>query len=198
MRRAHRVCHPLSRAACLEPAHVVALRLYTTAAFRSLNEPLRDLERFGRGEAHKLPVTITLLDQAIRQLRANEAPSADRAGAGAGAAFESRCLYRGLSNVSVPPEFLARGGSELGMMSTTSDLHVAMHYCASHACVLLRLCTSSFMERGADISYLSTFPSEAEVLFPPLTYLQPTGDVEVLRDGVSTVSVVDVSPFFPT
>ena len=64
-------------------------------------------------------------------------PPAD---ASSGGAFEARCLYRGLRNVSVPDEFMSRGGSELGMMSTTSDLSVAMRYCASEQCVLLRLC----------------------------------------------------------
>ena len=189
--------HPSSQAAHLEEAHVVALRLYTTVAYRSLNEPLRDLERFGRSEPHKLPVTVAYVDQAIRQLRANEAPG--HRGHEHDSLSESRFLYRGLRNVAVPAEFMERGGSELGLMSTTSSLRVAMLYCASRACVLLRLCTTSFMERGADIAYLSTFPAEDEVLFPPLTYLQPTGEVETVRPGDgSTLTVVDVTPFFPT
>ena len=115
-----------------------------------------------------------------------------------GEAWERRYLYRGLRNVSVPDEFMSRGGSELGMMSTTSDLSVAMRYCASEQCVLLRLCTRSFMERGADIAYLSAFPSENEVLYPPLTYLQPTGDVEVVERDGAAMTIVDVAPHFPT
>ena len=191
------VAHPRSRAACLEEAHVVALRLYSTAAYRSLNEPLRDVERFRRRTAHRLPVTVAFLDQAIRQLRANEAPGATATG-------ECRLLYRGLHNRTVPAEFLARGGSELGMMSTTTSRRIALGYCArgceSGAFVLLRLCTSSFMERGADISYLSAFPAEEEVLYPPLTYLAPTGHVERLEagDGATCLTVVDVMPHFPT
>ena len=61
-------------------------------------------------------------------------------------------------------------------MSTTSDLEVAMRYSASSNSVILRLCTDSFMDRGADISYLSAFPAEREILFPPLTYLKPVDD----------------------
>ena len=37
------VAHPRSRGAGLLEAHVVAQRLYTTAAFRSINTPLRSL-----------------------------------------------------------------------------------------------------------------------------------------------------------
>lgn len=85
------------------------------------------------------------------------------AGRGSAEAVGCRVLYRGLRDVRVPDEFMRRGGSELGMMSTTSDLSVAMRYCASANCVLLRLCTDSFMNRGADISYLSAFPDENEV-----------------------------------
>ena len=100
--------------------------------------------------------------------------------------------------MSVPDDFMASGGSELGMMSTTSDLRVAMRYCASEQCVLLRLCTRSFMERGADISYLSAFPAENEVLYPPLTYLQPTGDVQLVERRGYSMTIVDVAPHFPT
>ena len=39
--------------------------------------------------------------------------------------------------------------------------------------VLLRVNTKSFIERGADIAYLSAFPSEKEVLFP-VCALRPT------------------------
>ena len=61
--------------------------------------------------------------------------------------------------------------------------------------VLLRLITESFYERGPDISFASAFPAEAEFLFPPLTYLQPTGHVEtaVLVEGLA-YEVVDVRP----
>ena len=84
-------------------------------------------------------------------------------------------------------------------MSTTTSLRVALAYSASERCVLLRLCTASFMDRGADISYLSAFPDESETLYPPLTYLQPTGDVETIVEASgSQVVVVDVTPHFPT
>ena len=41
------VAHPLSRVAQLAAPHVLALRVYSTAAFRSLNDPLRSSTRTG-------------------------------------------------------------------------------------------------------------------------------------------------------
>ena len=34
------------------------------------------------------------------------------------------------------------------------------------------------MQRGADLSFLSAFPAESEILFPPLTFLEPKGGAE--------------------
>ena len=54
-------------------------------------------------------------------------------------------------------------------------------------------------ESGADIAFLSAFPAEREVLFPPLTYLQPTGRKEVLEFGEGAkCTVVEVSVRFPS
>jgi hypothetical protein len=152
------VAHPHSREAQLEEAHVLALRLYTTWAFLLLNGPLRDLERHARGEAHPLPVTVAFLAEGIRRLRAVGAKQEN--------AHRPVVLYRGLANRTVPPAFGREGGTELAPMSTTAELAVAARYSASRSCVLLRLNTKSFIERGADLSYLSAFPAESEVLFP--------------------------------
>ena len=86
-----------------------------------------------------------------------------------------------MKNVSMPKEILAQGGTELAPMSTTSNLKVAMEYSASPRAVLLRIQTEDFMTRGPDISFLSAFPGEDEYLFPPLTYLSPTGVTERLE-----------------
>ena len=58
-------------------------------------------------------------------------------------------------------------------VGTYSDLSVAVRYSMSSSSVLLRLVTDSFIKCGADISYVSAFPSESEYLYPPLSYLQP-------------------------
>ena len=83
-------------------------------------------------------------------------------------------------------------------MSTTSDLSVALRYSASRTMtsdhVLLRLITDSFYDRGPNVSFLSAFPNEAEYLFPPLTYLQPTGRTETVAACGMSYQVVDVKP----
>lgn len=57
--------------------------------------------------------------------------------------------------------------------STTTSLEVALRYAASASPILMRLKLRSFMERGADISFCSTFPAESEVIYPPQTYMLP-------------------------
>ena len=80
-------------------------------------------------------------------------------------------------------------------MSTTTSLKTAVEYSASESSVLLRLATSSFMARGADISFLSAFEAEREVLFPPLTYLRvgEQHEIQIKESGVS-FTVIDVTP----
>ena len=43
---------------------------------------------------------------------------------------------------------------------------------------------SRYIHTGADLAWISLFPNESEVLYPPLTYMQPTGKTEVIElDG---------------
>ena len=57
-----------------------------------------------------------------------------------------------------------------------------MHrYGTSEHALLFKIRCSSFMNRGADVSFLSAFPNEKEYLYPPLTYLKPTGRKEVVK-----------------
>ena len=119
---------------------------------------LRDQERYEAKRPHPLPVTVAFLAEGIRRLRAVGAKRAD--------ANRPVVLYRGLANRTVPPDFKARGATELAPMSTTLDLSVAVKYSIGRSSVLLRLSTKAFIERGADIAYLSAFPLEKEVLFP--------------------------------
>ena len=214
------VAHPHSRVAHLQEAHVLALRLYTTAAFRSLNVPLRDtsLDR----PPHPFPVTINYIKEGISQLRAV---------ADSGESDDSLDLWRGLRNLKAQDGFLRTGGNrkastrtqshartqtrsepdanaqepnvnpssttlgtELAPMSTTTDLSVAVAYSMSSSSLLFKINTKSFMQRGADLSYLSAFPGEAEVCFPPLTYLRPTGRKLELTHKMITFTVIEVEP----
>jgi len=78
-------------------------------------------------------------------------------------------------------------------MSTTTSLDVAVRYSASRTPLLLRLRTPNFMQRGASIAFLSAFPVEEEVLFPPLTYMQVRRIDEVEVGQVRCV-VIEVVP----
>ena len=65
----------------------------------------------------------------------------------------------------------------------------------SESSLLFKIKTKSFMQRGADLQYLSAFPAEKELLYPPLTFLRPTGaTLEYEHDGVK-FSVVECEPF---
>jgi len=191
------VSHPSARLAGLRREHVLALRLYTTSAYMSINDPLRDPSRQTAGRAHPLPVTVALLEKAVLQLRKVEGNAAT--------AHASVDLFRGIAGSIIPDEFMAKGGTELAPMSTTTDLQVALLYSASEHAVILRLRTRGFMDRGADIAFLSVFPAESEVIFPPLTYLCPVREMDatglewpkpphVIRVGAATVTIFDVQP----
>ena len=73
---------------------------------------------------------------------------------------------------------------------------VALNYSdGAEARLLFKLTTSSFLERGADLQFLSAFPGEVEFLYPPLTFLDPTGCEEVIEtDCGIKYTVVEVQP----
>ena len=84
-------------------------------------------------------------------------------------------------------------------MSTTSNPTVAVAYGQSSQTLLFKIVSKSFMTRGADITFLSAFPGEREYLYPPLTYLSPTGRDEhvalTLSDGREVeFHVIEVEP----
>jgi hypothetical protein len=161
---------------------------------------LRDRDRFAAGLPHPLPVTVALIRDALSKLRAVEADGGGYNGADttllaaiAPAHLRRIHLYRGLKDVFPPADFMEKGGTELAPMSTTSNLAVAMQYsCSQEHAVLMRLVTD--FNRGPDISFLSAFPTEAEFLFPPLTYLQPTGRTQKVQVDGTTFEVIDVKP----
>ena len=188
MRLADFVNAPSAKAAKLTEAEVAAIRLYSTAAFRSINNPLRDQERSGRGEAHPLPATVTLIRNGLKKMRVVELEL------GTGAANRKQALYRGMAGMTLDDDFLTEGGTELAPMSTTASLEVAMKYSAGAGALLLRIQTESFMERAPDISFLSAFPEEREFLYPPLTYLKPQGKPETLTVDDAVYTVVTVTP----
>jgi hypothetical protein len=189
------VDRPQADAAQLSRGMVLALRLYSTACFKSLNDPLRCRDAEG-GERpltpanpHPFPVTVHLLTEAIKRLRVLDAESAQ--------SNEPMTLWRGLQDTMLPDAFLQSGGSERAPMSTTPNLDVAIRYSAGSCSVLLRLVTSNFRERGADISWVSAFPAENEFLYPPLTHLAVAGRAPlIVQTTHGRFTVIEVKPSF--
>lgn len=204
------VRHPSSQKARLTKAHVLALRLYSTPCYQSLNEPLRRQPNRRSNEPmapHPFAATVAFLDEGIRQLRANQAPASGKSDAsGKSAKFASsqvgsalatgQVLWRGMRAIDMTEEFLTRGGTELAPMSTTPDLSVAVYYGLSASTLLFRLTSTDFMDRGASIAYLSAFPNEDEMLYPPLTYLRPLGKPRVEKVGGVEFTIVAAKPSF--
>jgi hypothetical protein len=91
----------------------------------------------------------------------------------------------------VAEEFLKQGGTEMACMSTTETQTVARTFAkvgeVDHP-LLLKVQSTSLMDCGADIGWLSMYPEEKEVLFPPLTYLLPVGE-PVVEDGCTIITV---------
>ena len=95
-------------------------------------------------------------------------------------------VYRGVAGGVLPASFWhpnaydVRGGVEWAFLSCTRDCEVAFAYAASKgsasmtASVVLEL-QQGMVDRGADISWLSQYPFEAETTFPPLTLLEAMG-----------------------
>ena len=106
-------------------------------------------------------MTVAYLADGIKRLRAVCADEDDR--------NEARDFWRGMRNIEVPEAFARDGGTEYAPMSTSADLQVALRY-SDHAekRLLFKVITRGFIDRGADLRYLSAFPDEIEFLYPPL------------------------------
>lgn len=116
-----------------------------------------------------------------------------------GAPSQVTNLWRGMKNIRMAEEFMAdlRGGTEVAPMSTTSDLRVAAQYGVSDNSLLFKIKVSNFLQYGANLQWLSAFPDEAEVCYPPLTYLQPTGKTQVVSVVGKRFMVCEVVPHIP-
>jgi len=170
----------------LTECEVVALRMYTLPVFVHINDPLRDLERVRNGVAHPLPLLVEHLTSAIKKLR--------RIDAGHASATQSKVFWRGMKDLEVTEQFSTEGGTELAPMSTTSELGTAIFYSMSKRSLIFCIQTRNKLQRGVDLEWISAFPNEAETLFPPLTYLQPTGRTQEIEIDGMHFTIVEVNP----
>ena len=90
-------------------------------------------------------------------------------------------VYRGLAGRVLPSEFWlgqGHGGVEFAFMSTTADREVAMEYAKAkekEAASCVMEVKMGMIDRGADLSWLSQYPHEREITFPPYTGLEVLG-----------------------
>lgn len=177
------------RTAKLTRAHVLALRLYTTSTYTSINDPLRTVPPT---QPHPLAATAYLISDGLKLLRAVVG--------GLPGAHEPQTLWRGMKDLSVSDEFRRSGGTEFACMSTSASQEVAVDFAESKAPMILKLETKDFLSRGADISFLSVYAGESETLFPPLTFLRPIapdGVTEHLKINNTDYLLVRVEPVLP-
>ncbi len=141
---------------------------------------------------HNFPVTIAYIDDGIRKLRAVDAAKLSSTdGSNDERRQDAVVLWRGMKNIKVSEDFASYGGVEMAPMSTSYSLDTAIQYASKgDANIIFRIVSSSFMERGANIEFLSAFPKEQECLFPPLTFLSPTGRSQ----RIGPLLVVEVTP----
>uniref|UniRef100_A0A7S4F027 Mono(ADP-ribosyl)transferase n=1 Tax=Chrysotila carterae TaxID=13221 RepID=A0A7S4F027_CHRCT len=113
---------------------------------------------------------------------------------------EKGVLWRGMRDIDAAEWIKSGGGTELATMSTTGDIRVALKYTlgSKTSSLLFMLKIPSFMQQGADLSYLSAFPQERECTYPPLTFIKPTGRERKIVDGELNYHVVEVLPYFPS
>lgn len=154
---------------------------------------------------HPFPVTVTLIDDAIKRLRASTANTFERKSQQSLSSSSNDLeenvhtyLWRGIKNTKISEDFLQgnKGGTELGLMSTTQDLKIAIEYSKSLEgnALLFKFKIDNIKQFGANIAWLSAFPTEEEILYPPLTFLQPTGRVETTTINGLAFTTVEIEP----
>ena len=153
--------------------HVIALRLYTTVVYKYINDPLRNQKLYRTYQdqpdtpRHPLAAVVLFIQDGLVRLRKVAKPGNKD--------IKAVVLWRGMSNAAIGKEFLDHGGSEKAPMSTTTDLKIALKYAVKldSDSVVFRIVASTKLKMGANLKWLSAFPQESEVLYPPLTYLEP-------------------------
>jgi hypothetical protein len=192
----------------LKKGEVVSLRLYTGPLYMLYNAVLRRYpkEVFDQLKFNNYETTIFCIISGVSKLsRATEVPS-------------ERRVYRGLGGMILPDVFWSnrkavqekqaeatsataesdvhqremvnfRGGVEWGLMSTTTDREVAMQYSgAKDKRGTVFEISVGRIDIGADLTWVSQYPGEREILFPPLTCLEVVGEPRV-ETGVVVFSL---------
>mmetsp|Transcript_28961 Transcript_28961/g.69542 ORF Transcript_28961/g.69542 Transcript_28961/m.69542 type:complete len:1427 (-) Transcript_28961:999-5279(-) len=160
---------------------IVALRLYTGPMYMKYNTVLRGFPKqaIRALKGNRYTTTIHAVVSGLLKLQAvTVVPSGHK-------------VYRGMSGMRLPDqfwnkdEFGCRGGVEFGLLSTTTKREVAMQYAGDGAQPMIFEISVGQVDRGASLSWISQYADEEEILFPPLSNLEVTGDPKMENvDGV--------------
>mmetsp|Transcript_13701 Transcript_13701/g.31604 ORF Transcript_13701/g.31604 Transcript_13701/m.31604 type:complete len:911 (-) Transcript_13701:444-3176(-) len=164
----------------LTKEELIGLRLYTGPMYWLYNKSLRDYlikseplspSRQSGRERMKFVTTIRMIASGIVKLSKLSCLPPDRK------------VYRGLANVKLPVFMVSsdplgfRGAVEPAFMSTTTDKRVAMRYLDLKKDVSPKILEMEVgqIDRGANVAWLSQYPAENEILYPPLSNLEIIG-----------------------
>jgi len=166
----------------LKQGEVLALFLYTGAEFLPINALCRNspekilstLQGEGRIPRNTLTTMLFCIISGLKKLGLHTRLPEDRK------------VFRGLGNMLLPSQFWVphgtpswKGGVERAFMSATADKDVALRY-ANGRGTLVEISVGR-IQMGGDISFLSMYPGEKEITFPPYTCLEANGDPRVER-----------------
>jgi len=171
----------------LQEVELIGTRLYTGPMFMKYNTALRakageprsvsQYNMLNRGNGYV--TTLHVINSAIVKL---------------GKITAATKVYRGISGRALPPGLAGedrsgpRGGIELGFMSTTEDKGVAVAY-ARQKGVIFEM-QMGMIDRGANLSWISQYPHEQELLFSPLTGVEV---IDLAVEGSILVAKVRLS-----
>eukprot|EP00960_Hanusia_phi_P061427 764842-Hanusia_phi.AAC.1 len=163
------------KTARLRAEEVLALLLYTGTGENSRMIPARltggdrqVLRSGGASAGNKYATTIhCIVSGVIKLSKLTKLPP-------------SRVVYRGLKGLRMPERFVQEdelgisGGVEYALLSTTGEVKVAVQYAGQETHPTVFEISCGAIDRGADLAFLSQYPKEHEMLYPPLSYLEVT------------------------
>ena len=110
----------------------------------------------------------------------------------------SRKVYRGLKGMKLPRSFQdedvfgCKGVVEPSFMSTSERREVALQYAADGEFPCIFEIDVGQVDRGASLSWLSQYPKENEILFPPLSNLEIIGSPRLEKVGRKLVLILSI------